>query len=44
MEAIMLSLNGNWKAMTDNENNGEAEGYFELDFDDSKWKSIKVQP
>ncbi|MFX1296362.1 MAG: glycoside hydrolase family 2 protein [Promethearchaeota archaeon] len=38
----MLSLNGNWKAKPDNNNIGETEAYFEFDYDDSNWKSIKI--
>ncbi len=38
----IFSLNGTWKAITDDENIGEAEGYFELDYDDSDWTFIKV--
>lgn len=38
----MLSLNGTWKALTDKENLGEADGFYEIDFDDSDWKPIKV--
>ncbi len=38
----MISLNGTWKAKPDNENVGEAEGFYEIDYDDSDWKSIKV--
>ncbi|HUX98222.1 MAG TPA: hypothetical protein VMV49_01595 [Candidatus Deferrimicrobium sp.] len=38
----MISLNGTWKAKTDNENIGEEDGYFEIDYDDSDWQPIKV--
>jgi beta-mannosidase len=38
----LLRLNGTWKAYPDNENIGEAEGYFEIDYDDSEWKSTKL--
>jgi len=38
----MFSLNGLWKAKTDNENIGEEAGYFETDFRDDDWKSITV--
>ncbi|MHA1360417.1 MAG: glycoside hydrolase family 2 protein [Candidatus Helarchaeota archaeon] len=38
----MLILNGTWKAKTDNDNIGEAEGYYEVDFNETDWKAIKV--
>jgi len=38
----MFSLNGIWKAKADNANVGEEQGYFEIDFIDENWKSIKV--
>ncbi|MHA1321375.1 MAG: glycoside hydrolase family 2 protein [Candidatus Helarchaeota archaeon] len=37
-----MSLNGTWKAKPDNENIGETEGYYEIDYDDSSWTPIKV--
>ncbi|NVM56078.1 MAG: glycoside hydrolase family 2, partial [Candidatus Helarchaeota archaeon] len=38
----MINLNGTWKAKPDNEDIGEEEGYYEIDFDDSDWIPIKV--
>ncbi len=38
----MISLNGIWNAKPDNENVGEEKGYYEVNYDDSDWNSIKI--